>query len=83
MSPKAEVIAMVMPETDGGGRQMLATLLLRNPDGRMSLETVSPDSTLGQFAMSTGCFRKGIPIVDPITRQVLGYEMERVPSPFS
>ena len=81
---KAEVIAMLMPEADASGRaKHMATLLLRNPDGQMSLQTVSTDSTLGQYAMSTGCFRKGVPILDPVTREVLGYEMEMIPSPLA
>jgi hypothetical protein len=82
MKTKAEVIAMVMPDNDASGRaQHTATLLLRNPDGQMSLQTVSTESTIGQYAMSTGCFRKGKPIFDPVTRQVLGHEMEMIPSP--
>lgn len=84
MATQAEVIAMLMPDCDASGRmQRTATLLMRNPDGQMSLETVSTDSTLGQYALSTGCFRKGTPIVDPVTRQVLGYEMEMIPSPLA
>jgi hypothetical protein len=81
---KAEVIAMLMPEAEASGRgKQMATLLVRNPDGQMSLQTVSADSTLGQYAMSTGCFRQGAPIVDPVTREVLGYEMEMIPSPLA
>jgi hypothetical protein len=87
MTNQAEVIAMVMPEgegTNGSARtQRMATLLMRSADGQMSLQTVRTDSELGQRAMSTGCFRNGKPIVDPVTRQLLGYEMERIPSPFS
>lgn len=84
MKTQAEVIAMLMPDGDGNGRtQRMATLLLRNPDGQMSLQTVNPDSTLGQFAMNTGCFREGTPIIDPITRQILGYEMEMIDSPLA
>jgi hypothetical protein len=87
MTNEAEVIAMVMPDgegADGSGRmQRMATLLMRSADGQMSLRTVSTDSALGRKAMSTGCFRNGTPIVDPVTRQLLGYEMEMVPSPFA
>lgn len=68
---------------DGDGRERMATLLLRAPDGQMSLQTVSADSTLGQYAMRTDCFRQGAPIIDPVTRQVLGYEMEMMPSPLA
>jgi hypothetical protein len=83
MTNEAEVIAVVMPEADGSGRmQRMATVLMRSGDGQMWLRTVSTDSALGRQAMSTGCFRNGNPIVDPVTRQLLGYEMERIPSPF-
>ena len=61
----------------------MATILLRSADGQMSVRTVSPDSTLGQFALSTGCFRNGAPIVDPVTREHLGYEMEMMDSPLA
>jgi hypothetical protein len=81
---QAEVIAMLMPEADASGRsKQMATLILRNPDGQMSLQTVRADSTLGQYALSTGCFRNGAPIIDPVTREVLGYEMEMIPSPLA
>jgi hypothetical protein len=84
MTTQAEVIAMVMSDGEGTGRmQRMATVLLRSPDGQMSVRTVSPDSTLGQFALSTGCFRSGAAIVDPVTREHLGYEMERLESPFA
>jgi hypothetical protein len=86
MTTEAEVIAMVMPDGEGangsGRMQRMATLLIRSADGQMSLRTVSADSALGRKAMSTGCFRNGKPIVDPITRQLLGYEMEMVANPF-
>lgn len=88
MNNQAEIIGMLMPEADNAhgherAEQACATLLLRNPDGQMSLQTVSTDSTLGQFAMSTGYFRKGKPIFDPVSRQILGYEMEMVPCPLA
>ena len=82
MKNQAEVIAMLMPEGEGGSRaSRMATLLVRNPDGRMSLETVRSDRALDQYAMNTGCFRRGTPIIDPVTRQVFGYEMEVVEDP--
>jgi len=33
--------------------------------------------------MSTGCFRRGKPIVDPLTHEHLGYEMEMIPQALS
>ena len=81
MQSKAEVIAMVMQDGESNGRPRMATLLLRNPDGQMSVQSVRADSSLSEYAISTGCFRNGTPIVDPVTRQVLGYEMEMIDGP--
>jgi hypothetical protein len=87
MNTQPEVIAMVMSDGEGpngtGRMQRMATILLRAADGQMSVRTVSPDSTLGQFALNTGCFRNGKAIVDPVTREHLGYEMEMVDSPLA
>jgi hypothetical protein len=85
MIGESEVIALVLPDEESGfnGRTSGAQMLIRHADGQMSLQTVNPDSTLGQFAMTTGCFRNGTPIVDPVTRETLGYEMEMVASPFA
>jgi hypothetical protein len=75
----AEVIAVLLSEgesrTDSG-----ATMLIRNADGQMSLQNVNPDSPMGRHAMRTGCFRRGKPIIDPVSRQMIGYEMEMVPN---
>ena len=83
MQSKAEVIAMVMQDAEANGQPRMATLLLRNADGQMSLQSVRADSTLSKYANNTGCFRNGTPIVDPVTRQVLGYEMEMIDGPMT
>jgi hypothetical protein len=75
---KAEVIAVFLPEGETRSDSS-ATMLLRSADGQMSLESVNPDSDVGRRAMRTGCFRRGKPIIDPISRQMIGYEMEMVP----
>lgn len=77
---KAEVIAVFLPE-DEPRNQATATVLLRNADGQMSIQSVSRDSALGREALRTGCFRQGKAIIDPVSRQMLGYEMERVSGP--
>jgi hypothetical protein len=74
-----EVIARFIPELrrQGAGSDLpTATLLVRTADGRMVMQPVDPDATLGQEALTTGAFRKGGPIVDPVSRRILGYEME-------
>jgi hypothetical protein len=89
MTSDAEVIAVVLPE-DAGVRltgdssgESRATLLVRDPDGRMSLETVTASSLRGQITKTLGCFRRRTPIIDPVSRQIMGYELEMVPSPMT
>lgn len=65
----------------GRGKPGTAQMLLRDADGSMRLQDVSPDSVMGRHAMSTGCFRRSKPILDPVTREVMGYEMEMVAQP--
>ncbi|HEU4604368.1 MAG TPA: hypothetical protein VFS24_20505 [Steroidobacteraceae bacterium] len=81
MQAKAELIAVFLTDQDDSAPRAprRAQMLLRTADGQMSLQTVNPDTTLGQYALRTGCFRQGKPIFDPISRQTLGYEMEFAP----
>ena len=73
----AEIIAVDLPD-DEQRNPSTTTVLLRTADGQISLQNVSRDSALGREALRTGCFRRGKAIIDPISRQMLGYEMERV-----
>jgi hypothetical protein len=56
-------------------------VLVRERDGQISLQTASLDSTFGRHAVQTGCFRRGNPIIDPVTHETLGYEMVSVENP--
>ena len=79
---QSEVIAVLMPEADaavGNGQPRAATMIVRRADGQFVLETIDARVALAQQAANTGCFRKGKPIIDPSSREVLGYEMEEVP----
>ena len=76
-----EVIALLLfesEESDRAGAESRAECLVRRPDGRMSLEAVSSRAELDRTARNTGCFRRGQPIRDPSTHEVIGYEMEEV-----
>ena len=55
-----------------------ATALVRDGSGRMTLESVSADVAFLSKVMRTGCFRRGKAIIEPTTRQVIGYEMEMI-----
>ena len=86
MQNESEVIALVMPDSEAGhpGRMpRAAQMLVRNAAGEMSLESVNMDTPLAQYAMATGCFRRGKPIFDPVSREVMGYEMEMMGSPLA
>lgn len=72
-----EIIALLLPET---GPEP-ATALIRRADGQMSLEPVARDASFTRDQLTTGCFRRGKPILDPVSREVMGYEMEMVPAP--
>lgn len=79
-----EVIALVLGETSdsrwhAGEFGKGAQRLVRGPDGRVTLEEVESQEEFDRAARTTGCFRRGTPIRDPQTREVIGYEMEEVP----
>jgi hypothetical protein len=57
-----------------------AQVLVREENGAIALRTTAIDSAFGQFAIQTGAFRRSTPIIDPVTRETLGYEMEKLPS---
>jgi DNA repair protein RadC len=83
MLANTEVLGLLLAEGEERRRTPRnAQMLLREADGRMRLQDVSTDSLMGQHAMNTGCFRRSKPIYDPITREIMGYEMERVTQPF-
>lgn len=77
---QSEIIAVLVPEVDAATQHLprAATMIVRRPDGQFVLETIDARVALARQAANTGCFRKGKPIVDPTSREVLGYEMEEV-----
>ncbi len=56
-----------------------AQRLVRDADGHVVLEAIQSEEEFDQTARTTGCFRRGKPIRDPETGDVIGYEMEEVP----
>jgi hypothetical protein len=80
----SEVIALVLGETSdvrwrSGDFAKGAQRLVRRADGSVSLETVETQEEFERTARTTGCFRRGKPIRDPRTQELIGYEMEEVP----
>ncbi len=87
MNTDSEVIALLLPERTrprgAASRRDLARgaqRLIRGADGRIALEDVESEEEFDRTARTTGCFRRGKPIRDPDTREVIGYEMEEVSS---
>lgn len=58
-----------------------ATALVRDAEGQISLQDVRPDKAFLEKATATGCFRRGKPIIDPVSREIMGYEMEIIAMP--
>ncbi len=56
-------------------------LLVREQDGAAA-QRVNLDTSFAHQAVQTGSFRRGNPIVDPVTQQTVGYEMEALIEPF-
>jgi hypothetical protein len=70
-----EVIALLPPDDRTDGRQV-SKVLVRYADGRMAIEDLSGSDM--PPARSPVRFRRSNPIFDPMTREVIGYEMEQV-----
>ena len=82
MKNDVEVIALVLGHEHrwhAGELGRGAHRLVRHADGRVVLEPVEPQDEFAEAARTSGCFRRGKPIRDPRTREVIGYEMEQVP----
>jgi hypothetical protein len=77
MNAKCEVVGWLLDESNR------TQVLIRESTGELSLQTADLESTFGQYALQTGAFRRGNPIVDPVTQQTVGYEMERIANPIS
>jgi hypothetical protein len=76
----SKLIALLLPESPDQHAKELglqtATALVRDHEGRMSLHPFTKDMPFADQAMTTGCFRRGKAIIDPVSREVMGYEME-------
>jgi len=71
-----EVIALLFPEpATSGNPSSSVTAFVRDPQGGLMLASVVPNRTLLETARVTGRWNSGIPIVDPQTREVIGYEL--------
>jgi hypothetical protein len=70
-----EVLALLPPDDRRDGR-LVSQALVRFADGRMAIENLRD---LSPPARPPVRFRRSTPIVDPVSREVIGYEMVQVP----
>src|SRR6476469_11141786 len=75
-----EVIALLFPEPTRAkdGPIPLAIALLRDAQGSIELRQLRPDKALIKRALVTGRMNGGKPIRDPVTREIIGYEIEPI-----
>ena len=78
-----EIIALLLPESArvAEGASPMVTALLRNGQGLMELRRLKPDRKLLRRARIAGRFNCGTPILDPDTREIIGYEIEPIATP--
>jgi hypothetical protein len=77
MQSQCEVIGWVFVDADR------PQLLVREENNQAAVQPVNFDNGFAHQAIQTGSFRRGNPIIDPVTQKTVGYEMERLPTPFA
>jgi len=86
----AKVLALLLPDSSPEkpnvhplqmGQSAMA--LMRDIDGRMTVEEVTADDAFMTKLLDTGCFRRDTGFMDPVSRAVMGYEMEMIMKPVS
>jgi hypothetical protein len=83
MDDDAEVLAILIDESDesadSGNIDFAATsCLLRDATGVMSIKPTRSSEALRLGLENSGVFRRGTPIVDPVSGDVIGYELEEI-----
>lgn len=69
-----EVLAVLMPKNTDDG-EGTAQALVRTDDGGVELSDIADTSTLANNVIR---FEHGAAIIDPYSKEVIGYEMEAV-----
>ena len=72
-----EVIAVLVAGYDDEGVEH-ATVILRDLHGNVSMKLLDARDDLVRGAARHSCFRRGKPIVDPVSQQLMGYELEEI-----
>ncbi len=72
---------MLESSSDGLEVQLHRDGGLRDAEGLMQLRHVEPSPALLRTARLAGRLDSGKPIIDPVTREVIGYEIEPIADP--
>ena len=76
---ESEVLALLFPEQSGGGQPSgQVTAVLQDAEGGLALHNVVPDSKLLRRARVAVRYKSGTPILDPHSREVIGYELDPI-----
>ena len=83
MEDDKEVIAIFIDDgADAGNAEEIdfaaTSCLLRDATGIMSVKRTEVSDALRLGTENSGVFRRGTPIVDPVSGDVIGYELEEV-----
>jgi hypothetical protein len=71
-----DVLALLFPEpATAGNASPSVTAFVRDPQGGLMLATVVPSRTLLETARVAGRWNSGTPILDPLSREIIGYEL--------
>jgi hypothetical protein len=75
---QTEVLAVFLPDIADGAGERRATVVLRDADGRIEMRSIDARQVMADRRLVKGCVQRGAPIVDPVSREVVGYEMQEV-----
>jgi len=83
LAMKSEIIALLFPESHAAveGARPVVTALLRDDQGLMELRNMAADTAVFRAARLAGRLNRGKPILDPHTREVIGYEIDPIAVP--
>lgn len=76
MSADEKEVIGLLPAEPTTGRRKRTQALVRLADGRMAVEELGAEARRASRSLIR--FRPGRPILDPDSREVIGYEMEQV-----
>lgn len=80
MDDDIEIIAVFLDDIDADETDDIdftaTSCLLRDATGSMKIQPTPSVEVLREATESSGIFKRGEPIVDPVTGEVIGYELE-------